>query len=104
MTQLSQPHRSRILPKSTIQDEEQHRRKHQRHQIGVRCRAIFERVRPNLIENHYNWFIAIDADSENYLIDPKLQGLLQQVRAFYTNPDAKLTIFRLNETGACGGI
>jgi hypothetical protein len=104
MAQLSQPRRSRILPQSKVTPEELHRRKAQRHELGARCRAIFERIRPQLIENHYNWFVAIDADSENYLLDPKLEGLLQQVRNQYTNPDAKLTIFRLNETGACGTI
>ncbi len=104
MTQLSQPRRSRILPQSKVTPEELHRRRAQRHELGARCRAIFERIRPLLIENHYNWFVAINADSENYLLDPKLEGLLQQVRNQYTNPDAKLTIFRLNETGACGTI
>ncbi|KAB8318301.1 hypothetical protein SD81_016820 [Tolypothrix campylonemoides VB511288] len=104
MTQLSKASRSRILPQATVTPSELHRRKVQRHELGTRCRAIFERLSPQLIENHYNWFIAIDADSENYLIDPKLEGLLQQVRNQYTNPDAKLTIFRLNETGTCGKI
>ncbi len=104
MTQLSQPRRSRILPQSRVTPEELHRRKVQRHELGAQCRAIFERLSPQLIEKHYNWFIAIDADSENYLLHPKLESLLQQVRNQYTNPDAKLTIFRLNETGACGTI
>ncbi len=104
MTQLSQPRRTRILPQTMRRSEELHHRKTQRRELGMQCRAIFERIRPQLIENHYNWFIAIDADSENYLLDLKLEGLLQQVRDQYTNPDAKLTIFRLNETGACGRI
>jgi hypothetical protein len=103
MTQLSQPRRTRILP-TTVTPEELHHRKAQRRELGMQCRAIFERIRPQLIENHYNWFIAIDADSENYLLDLKLEGLLQQVRDRYTNKAAKLTIFRLNETGACGRI
>jgi hypothetical protein len=104
MTQLSKSCRSRILPQTTATPEKLERRKVERHQLGARCRAIFERIRPQLIENHYNWLIAIDADSENYLVDPKLEGLLELVRLQYTNPNAKLTIFRLNETGACGTI
>ncbi|MBW4617736.1 MAG: hypothetical protein KME21_32010 [Desmonostoc vinosum HA7617-LM4] len=104
MSELSKASRNRILPQATLTPEQLHRRKLQRHELGARCRAIFERIRPQLIENHYNWLIAIDADSENYLIDPELKGLLQQVRNQYINPDAKLTIFRLNETGACGTI
>jgi hypothetical protein len=107
MTQISstrQPHRGRILPRVTIPSEEMQRRKHQRDEIGKLCRVIFERIRPELIENYYNWFILIDADSENYLLDRQLKNLLEKVRDNYTNPDAKLTIFRLNENGACGKI
>ena len=80
------------------------RRKHQRSEIGNRSRVIFERIRPQLIKNHYNWFIAIDADSENYLLGQKLEGLLQQVRSHYPQTDASITIFRLNSLGACGKI
>jgi hypothetical protein len=108
MTPLSSanpsPHQSRTLPKATISPAELRDRKQQRSETGKLCREIFERIRSKLIENHYNWFIAIDADTGNYLLDAQLQGLLQQVRNDYTNPDAKLTIFRLNETGACGKI
>ena len=104
MTQLSRAYRSRVLPKSKVTSAELNRRKVLRHELGTRCRTIFERISPQLIENYYNWFIVIDEESENYLLDPKLEGLLQQVRNQYTNPDAKLTIFRLNETGACGTI
>jgi hypothetical protein len=107
MTQLSntpQPSRGRTLPRSTIAPEELQRRKQQRTEIGKLCRVVFERIRPELIDNHYNWFIAVDADTGNYLLDTQLQGLLEQVRKNYTDPNAKVTIFRLNENGACGKI
>jgi len=104
MTQLSKTSRSQRWKKSNVTPEEINFRQAQRQEQGARCRTIFERLRPQLIDNHYNWFIAIDAESENYLIDAKLEGLLQQIRVRYTNPDAKLTIFRLNEIGACGTI
>ena len=104
MANLSQQRRSRILPHSELKLEDISRRKHQRSEIGNRCRVIFERIRPQLIENHYNWLIAIDADSQNYLLDQKLEGLLQQVRNQYPRTDADITIFRLNSTGACGKI
>ena len=104
MANLSQQPRSRILPHSKVKPEDISRRKHQRSEIGNRCRVIFERIRPQLIKNHYNWFIAIDADSENYLLDQKLEGLLQQIRSNYPRTDASITIFRLNSLGACGKI
>jgi hypothetical protein len=88
----------------TITPEELQRRKQQRTEIGKLCREVFERIRPELIDNHYNWFIAVDADTGNYLLDSQLQGLLEQLRKNYTDLNAKVTIFRLNENGACGKI
>ena len=34
----------------------------QRQELRKRCRQIFEQICPQLMLNHYNWFIAIDAD------------------------------------------
>ena len=56
------------------------------------------------VEKYYNWFIAIEANSGDYLIDPTLEGLMQKIRHQYANTEVKLTTFRLNETGACGMI
>ena len=104
MANLSQQPRSRILPHSKVKPEDISRRKHQRSEIGNRCRVIFERIRPQLIKNLYNWFIAFDADSDIYLLVQKLEGLLQQIRSHYPRTDASITIFRLNSLGACGKI
>ncbi len=105
MTQVSQPRRrSRILSPSTIAPEELHHRREQSQALSMRCYAVFERLREELIETHYNWFIAIDPESENYLIDPTLPGLTQQIRHSYSDTDVKLTIFRLNDTGTCGRL
>ncbi|MCG6138818.1 MAG: hypothetical protein MET45_30210 [Nostoc sp. LLA-1] len=43
------------------------------------CRVIFERLREQLTETHYNWFIAIDPESENYWIDQTLPGLTKPI-------------------------
>lgn len=104
MTQLSHPRRTRILPPSAIAPEELRRRQEQRHALAMRCRAVFERLRPQLIETHYNWFIAIDPDTEQYLIDQNLQKLTQQISHSYGDTEVKLTIFRLNDTGTCGRL
>ena len=44
---------------------------------------IFERIRPELIDEYYNWFIAIEPDSEEYVIDPKLLGIVQKIKEQY---------------------
>lgn len=77
----------------------------ERDALAMRCRVIFERLRPTLIETHYNWHIAIDPDTEQYLIDPTLKGITRKIRLDYGNSESvKLTIFRLNDTGTCGRL
>lgn len=107
MTQLSEKRkalRGRISPERITPPEELARRKAERTKLGLRCRKIFERIRPELIDKYYNWYIAIEPDSEEYVIDRKFLGIIQKVKEQYTAPDVRLTIFCLNETGSCGRI
>ncbi|MDZ7960344.1 MAG: hypothetical protein RMY34_21095 [Aulosira sp. DedQUE10] len=105
MTQVSHPRRTRILPPSPIVPEENSRRQEQRDALAAKCRVIFERLRPQLRETYYNWHIAIDLETEQYLIDPTLKGITQKIRDIYPNTnEVKLTIFRLNDTGTCGRL
>lgn len=105
MTQLSQKRRSRILPPKPMPDDERARRQLRSSELARRCNVIFERLRPQLIETHYNWHIAIDPDTEQYIIDPTLKGITEKiVEAYGYSDEPKLTIFRLNDTGCCGKI
>ena len=107
MTQTSkkqQSRRGRLLPERTISPEELAARRTQRALLGDRCRKFFERVRPELIQEHYDWFIAIEPESEDYLIDSSLIELIKKVRNSYDKTELRLTIFRLNEAGWCGTI
>jgi hypothetical protein len=104
MTQLSQPRRTN-LPRTIIPKEELTRRQELRDRLAARCRIIFERVRPGLIEAHHNWYIAIDPDTEQYIIDPTFNGITKKVvNAYGYSNEPKLTTFRLNDTGYCGKI
>ncbi|MDJ0618456.1 MAG: hypothetical protein QNJ63_17220 [Calothrix sp. MO_192.B10] len=105
MAQVSHPRRTRILPACPIAPSEKTRRQEQRDALAAKCRTVFERLRPQLIEIYYNWHIAIDPDTEQYLIDPTLKGITQKIRDVYGNTnEVKLTIFRLNDTGTCGRL
>jgi hypothetical protein len=105
MTQISHSRRTRILPPKPIAPSEKNHRTEQGDALATRCRAIFERLRPQLREAHYNWHIAIDPDTEQYLLDPTLDGITQKIRLVYGNTgEVKLTIFRLNDTGTCGRL
>jgi hypothetical protein len=104
LSEKRQVRRGRILKENTIPPEELAKRKAERTQLGLRCRAIFERLRPQLIDEYYNYFIAIEPDSEDYLIAPQLPSLIEKIREIYGEQDIKMTAFRLNERGTCGMI
>ncbi|MUH00231.1 hypothetical protein F7734_51370 [Scytonema sp. UIC 10036] len=101
MSQISR----RALPRKPISPEEQARRQQQSDSLAARCRVVFERVRPSLIEDHRNWYIAIDPDTEQYIIDPTFNGIIKKVVEVYGySNEPKLMMFRLNDTGYCGKI
>lgn len=105
MTQLQnsrRPRRGRIFPEYTIPLEELKRRDAEREERCQRCRVVFEEVRPQLIDDHYNWFMIIEPNTGDYFIDPNQDVVVQKARQQY--PDNWLVVFRLNETGTCGKI
>lgn len=107
MTQLPekrQPRRGRIFPEYTVPPEEIARRRAERTELGLRCKAIFERIRPELMEKYYNWLIAIEPETGEYVVDPKLEGIIQKIKERYGDEKVMLTTFRLNEEGYCGRI
>jgi hypothetical protein len=104
-TQKRQVRRGRIFPEYQSSPETRAKRIAEKEKLGKQCRQIFEQIRPQLMSNHYNWFIAIDAETGNYLLDQKFDGLMQKVKANYpSNGKVRLTTFRLNEDGYCGLI
>lgn len=105
MTQLHnnrQPRRGRIFPEYIIPREELARRQAERDAFYQLCYAIFERVRPELIDEHYNWFIIVESNSGDYFIDANEEVAVQKARQKHVR--GMLGTFRLNETGACGKI
>lgn len=105
MTLLSdnQNHRrGRVFPERQLSPEEKARRQAEGEEFARRCQEIFERVKPNLIKDHYDWFIIIEPESGNYVIDADEMAAIQKIREKY--PHTKSLIIRLNETGACGKI
>jgi hypothetical protein len=103
MTQLSEPRRTRILPPSQVDPEIIRREQEAQYALEQRCRPLFERLRSTLRETHPNWFIAIDPDCENYLLDPTLRGITQKISQVQSENTIRM-IFRLNDTGTCGRL
>ncbi len=71
-------------------------------EFGRRCRIIFDRVKPELIKDHYDWSMYIEPDSGDYFIDPDPEICFQKARQ--KHPTALLCGMRINETGTCGRI
>lgn len=94
--------RGRLFPERTISPEEKAKRQAEAEAFHQRGRLVFERLRPQLIEDHYNWFILIEPGSEDYFVAPNSMSALQE--ALQKHPQAQFATFRLNETGVCGRI
>jgi len=59
----------RIFPEFTIPPEELAKREAERNARGEKARVVFNQVRPELIKDHYNWFMVIEPNSADYFID-----------------------------------
>lgn len=94
--------RGRLFPEFTLPPEELARRKAEKDARCQRYREIFLLVSPELIGNHYDWFIVIEPNSGDYFIDPDEEVAVQKARQKY--PTGMVGIMRLNETGTCGMI
>jgi C4-type Zn-finger protein len=105
MTQLSEnqnPRRGRVFPERQLSPEEKARRQAEDEEFNQRCQEIFERVQPQLIKEHYDWFMVIEPDSGDYFIDPDESVARQKAKEKHQGK--KRLIVRINETGACGKI
>jgi hypothetical protein len=94
--------RGRIFPEIQWTPEEKARYKAEKDARFGRCKAIFEQVKPQLIEDCYGWYIAIEPISGDYFIDADKNIAHEKAREKY--PDIRHCLFCLNETGACGRI
>ncbi|BAZ14055.1 hypothetical protein NIES4071_58950 [Calothrix sp. NIES-4071] len=101
-TQKPRARRGRIFPERTLSPEELAKRKAEREAFHKRCRAIFEHVRPDLIDKHYGWYIAVEPDSGEFFIDKDIE--VAHAKSIKKYPNARHCVFCLNETGATGRI
>ena len=70
--------------------------------FGQRCRAIFDKVAPQLMADHYDWSIIIEPDIGDYFIYSDPEVAFQKAKQ--KHPTALLLKMCLNETGTCGRI
>ncbi len=105
MTQLSNnhtPRRGRVFPELRLSPEEIARRKVKDEAFFKQCRLVFDRVQPELMKEHYDWFIIIEPENGDYIIASDETVARQKAREQF---GSKMRLMmRINETGACGTI
>ncbi|MBD2778032.1 hypothetical protein [Iningainema tapete] len=94
--------RGRIFPEIQWSEEKIAQWKAQQEAFYQRCKPIFDRVQPELINTHYNWYMAVEPESGNYFIDTDELTAINKSRQ--QHPNAPVFIFRINETGVSGTI
>lgn len=91
--------RGRVFPQIQWSQEKIDQSKALNTDIFRRSQKIFIREQPEFIKNHYNWFIAIEHNSEEYFIaQDEETAAINLLNKF---PGAIPIIFKANETGAC---
>ena len=94
--------RGRLFPEIQWTEEKKAQRRAEIEEIYQRCKVVFDRVQPELIKTHYKWYIAVEPDSGDYFLDKDEEVVAKMAKEKY--PNAKLHVFRINETGAYGTI
>ena len=94
--------RGRIFPEIQWTPEKIARRQAERKARYHRCKQVFDKIQPELLETHYNWFLAIESNSGEYFIDKNADVARKKLRQ--KHPDAIPVLSKINETGACGTI
>lgn len=94
--------RGRLFPEIQWTEEQQAQWREEREAFYLRSKPIFDKVQPELIKTHYNWYMAIEPDSGEYFIDKDSVEVAHIAHQKY--PGARLQVLRINETGVCGTI
>lgn len=94
--------RGRIFPEIQWTEEQKAQREAEREAFRARCEPLYEKLKPELMQTHYNWYVTIEPDSGEYFINQdEIKGALEARKKY---PGADLFTFRINETGVCGTI
>ncbi len=95
-------HRGRIFPEIQWTEEQKVQWRSELEATYQRCKVIFDRIQPELIKTHHNWFLAVEPDSGDYFINQDEELVTQM--CLQKHPNAIPFIFVINETGVAGRI
>ncbi|MEH2408103.1 hypothetical protein [Nostoc sp.] len=92
----------RIFPQIQWTQEQKAQWKAEHKAFKERCQPIFDQVQQSLIKTYYNWYMAVEPESGEYFINKNALGVAHKAHEKY--PNARLHVFRINETGVCGSV
>ncbi len=92
----------RVFPEIQWTEEQKAQEKARRKAFSERCWVIFERLKSDLLDKYYGWYIAIEPDSGDYFIHQDQEIASQMAKEKY--PNVIHHIFGINETGVSGRI
>ncbi|MGH2415791.1 MAG: hypothetical protein ACRDEA_19295 [Microcystaceae cyanobacterium] len=95
------PH-GRIFPDVNWSEEEKAKRRAEQKARYDCCYPIFEKLRPELLKDYYNWYLTIEPETGEYFLARDHLSNLKKARQKY--PNSIFYTFCINETGACGRI
>ncbi|MGK7903206.1 MAG: hypothetical protein AB4352_17715 [Hormoscilla sp.] len=106
MSKLQMKRRPRRIPRLVapreISPAEKAQRQAELAEFDRRCYHIFASISPELMAEHYNWFILIEPETGEYFMDEDELVAFQKARE--KHPQGKFFFYRLNETGVSGRI
>ncbi|MBD2774814.1 hypothetical protein [Iningainema tapete] len=94
--------RGRIFPEIQWTEEQKAQWQAEREAFYQRSKPIFDRLKPELIKTHYNWYMAVEPESGEYFIDK--DEIVAMNLSRQKHPNAPFFLFRINETGLSGTI
>ncbi|WP_377478936.1 MAG: hypothetical protein P2A85_09240 [Microcoleus anatoxicus] len=94
--------RGRVFPEIQWSEEKKAQLRAERATFRKRCKVIFDRLKPELIKTHYNWYMAVEPDSGEHFMDKDDMVATKMCRQ--KHPNAIPYLFRINPTGVCGTI
>lgn len=95
--------RGRIFPEIQWTEEQRAKSRAQRSNFHQRSQVVFDRVKPEYMQTHYNWYMVVEPESGNYFIARDEETAMQMARQKHPGV-VPLFLFQINETGVSGTI
>ncbi len=99
---ITKVRRGRVFPEIQWSPEKKAKSRLEQEAFYQRCKPIFERVKSELMETCYNWYLTVEPETGDYFLAEDELTAINMSRQ--KHPNAPFYLFRINETGVSGSI